>query len=60
MGGDPLKDQSVEELTCLALAKMWDEEDVYWPWDWKRQYQQQIEPREGHEERDNETKGDDL
>jgi hypothetical protein len=42
MGGDTLKEgTSVEELTCLELARMWDTEDVAVPWDWKQTTQQQ-------------------
>ena len=44
MGGDTLEDKTtVEELTCLELARMWDTEDVSVPWEWKQQHQQQQE-----------------
>ena len=58
MGGDTLEDKTtVEELTCLELARMYDKEDVTVPWDWKKQHQQQ---QKDDEERDNETTRSDV
>tara|TARA_R110002051_G_scaffold321887_1_gene410854 strand:+ start:3121 stop:3315 length:195 start_codon:yes stop_codon:yes gene_type:complete len=53
MGGDALKklqEQSVDELTALALAKLWDTDDLTLPW--KKDKQQR---REINDEREKES-----
>ena len=58
MGGDTLEDKTtIEELTCLELARMWDTEDVSVPWEWKQQYQQQQEDDRETEEREKSGRG---
>lgn len=54
-----MKDKTtVEELTCLELARMYDKEDVTVPWDWKKQHQQQ--QQKDDEARDDETTRSDI
>ena len=58
MGGDTLEDKTtIEELTCLELARMWDTEDVSVPWEWKQQHQQQQEDDRETEEREKSGRG---
>ena len=45
MGGDALKklqEQSVDELTALALAKLWDTDDLTLPWTKDKQQRREI------------------
>ena len=38
-------DKSVEELTCLALAELWDDpakNNFDYPWDWREQRQREL------------------
>ena len=58
MGGDTLKDKTtVDELTCLELARMYDTEDVTVPWDWRKAAQEEHQQQKEESGQKKESEG---